>query len=199
MPSLPLVLASGSASRLKLLQDADIHPILTITTDVDESELKDEKPEHYCTRVSKLKFEAAVKLLTVPRAILLAADTTCVAGRKILHKTESREEVRKHLQIISGKRHKVMTSVVCGLVENGEVKSVKSRLVKSTLLFKRMTTDEIEHLVASDQGLNKAGGCQIMTISSRYLKFISGSFSNVVGLPMYETTCLLGSLGYKLF
>lgn len=199
MGSLPLILASGSPSRMKLLQDADIHPISVINTDIDESEIKGERPREYCVRVSKLKFNAAAKLLTIPTAILLAADTIAITGNRILHKTEDKEKVREYMRMISGKRHVVLTSVVCGLVENGEIKSIKSKLVKSTLLFKRMTTQEIDHLVESEQGINKSGGCQIMNIASRYLKFISGSFSNVVGLPMYETTCLLSSLGYKLY
>jgi septum formation protein len=197
-----LILASSSKNRLQLLKSVSIEPDLIISPDADEDHLPKELPRPYCQRVTENKFQAALKKLEKEKLptdnyIVLVADTTAAVGRRLLHKTYDAEQVRKHLELISGRRHKLYTSVICGLVENGEVKAKRQRTVLSTLKFKKFSIKEIDELVKSRQSEGMAGGYTLSGLASKSLKFISGSYSNIIGLPLYETSQILTSLGYN--
>ena len=193
-----LILASASPSRLSLLEDIDIVPDKVISTDIDETPGKKETPKPYCFRISKEKFAKAVTMIPKEEAILITADTISACGRRMLNKPETDEQVRGHLNMLSGRRHVVYTTIFCGIVKNNKAERVLNRTVKTTVTFKRMTEAEIDYVVASRQGIGKCGGCQIAKLGGRYVKFISGSFSNVIGLPQYDISQMLNSLGYNL-
>jgi len=114
----------------------------------------------------------------------------------LLHKSYDSEQIRSSLKLISGRRHKVFTSVCCGLVEDNALKKLRQRTVVSILKFKRFTDKEIQELVDSKQGNGAAGNYTLNGLANKYLQFLSGSYSSVIGLPLYETSQMLTSLGY---
>lgn len=193
-----LILASASPSRLLLLRDIDIIPDKVISTDIDETQHKRELPKNYCFRIAKGKFEKAQTMISKEKTILITADTISACGRRMLNKPENDEQVRSHIEMLSGRRHVVYTTIFCGIIENNCIQKVLNRTVKTTVSFKRMTKEEIDYIVTSGQGIGKCGGCQIAKLGGRYVKFINGSFSNVIGLPQYDVYQMLNSLGYIL-
>lgn len=193
---LPLVLGSGSKSRISLLTNAGLVVDKIIVADINEDCLPKEKPRHYALRVARDKLDAIAKL--TDDAFVITADTTTVCRGQILHKTDDDNLIRKYWQMTSGKRHKVYTGVCCAQIINNEIVQIKSKVVASIVQFGPITDAEIEHFVASGEGRGKSGACTLGGISSRYVKFISGSFSNVVGLPIYDTALLLKAIGYNM-
>ena len=196
-----LILASSSKNRLELLRSVKIEPDLIIAPNTDETPLPKEIPTTYCQRITENKFQAAIKKLEkeklpVNTYIVIVADTIAACGRRLLNKSYDPEQIRKHLELISGRRHKLFTGVCCGLVEKGKLKTVRKKLVTSIEKFKRLTKKEIEELVHSRQCEGMAGGYTLNGLASKYLQFMSGSYSNIIGLPLYETTQMLTSLGY---
>jgi septum formation protein len=198
MPNLKLILASASPSRLSLLKDIDIFPDQVLSTDIDETPKKGEIPRRYCFRVAEEKFVAAQKIISKERAILITADTISACGRRMLNKPENDAQVKSHLKLLSGRRHVVYTTIFCGIIENNISEKVLNRTVKTTVTFKRMTEEEIDYVVASGQGIGKCGGCQIAKLGGRFVKFVSGSFSNIIGLPQHDIYQMLTSLGHNL-
>ena len=197
-----LVLASSSKHRLQLLRDVNIEPDLIIYPDIDETPLPKETPQVYCKRITENKFQAAVQKLAsekppVDSYIIIVADTISACGRRLLNKSYDAEQIRKHLELVSGRRHKLFTGVQCGLVENEKLKAVRKKLVTSILKLKRLTEQEIEELLHSRQCEGMAGGYAVNGLASKHLKFMSGSYSNIIGLPLYETVQMLTSLGYN--
>lgn len=198
-----IILASSSKARLALMENIGITPQLVISPDADETPLPNELPRHYCIRVAEKKFAAALDMLKashkglLKHAIVITADTTVACGRRMLHKSFDRDEIKRHLQLLSGRRHKALTGFVCGLIKNGELKTLRKRTVESVLKFKRFQNHELKLLLDSGQCEGKAGGYTLNGLASRYLEFIRGSHSNVIGLPLYEVTQTLCSLGYK--
>jgi len=195
--NLPIVLGSASPMRLTLLKNAGFEVAEVLSVDLDETEHKKENPRDYCLRVTKEKFIAVSKLIKTQKAILITSDTTGIVGKKFLHKTDNDEVIRKYMHLISGKKHKVITSICCGIVINNEIQEIRTKTVESTVSVKRMHDKEIEFYVRSKQGLGKAGGCTLQGIMARYITEINGSFSSILGLPLYETSQLLNSLGYR--
>jgi septum formation protein len=197
------ILASSSKARLSLLGSVEIVPSLVLSPNTDETQLKNETPRTYCLRVAEKKFDSALQILlkkNTPHskhAIMLTADTTAACGRRILHKSYDKDEIRRHLKLISGRRHKVFTAIVCGLLVDGKVQASKKKVVESILKFKRLQPSEIESWVISGQCEGNAGGYTLNGIAQRYLQFIRGSYSNVIGLPLYEVVQSLHSFGYK--
>jgi septum formation protein len=169
--------------------------------DIDETPGQKELPRAYCKRITKEKFQAAIEKLKGEKLpndyVVIVADTTAACGRRILDKSYDAEQIRKNLKLISGRRHKLFTSVVCGLVEAGKLKAVRERTVVSILKFKRLASLEIQELVQSRQCEGMAGGYTLNGLASKYLQFMSGSYSNIIGLPLYETSQMLASLGYR--
>ena len=184
---LPLFLASASPRRLELLKQAGIIPDRIVPAAIDETPLPREIPTTYAKRIAASK--AAKVAAEYPDAIILAADTVVALGRRILPKTETIEEARACLELLSGRRHKVLTAVSV-ISPNGK----KHSLVTSVVRFKRLSREEIAAYLATNEWQGKAGGYAIQGQAATLIPFISGSYSNIVGLPLHETVYLLGSL-----
>lgn len=182
-----LVLASASPRRLALLAQIGIVPERVISPDIDETPLPDELPRDYARRLARAKAAA----VDAPGAFVLAADTVVAAGRRILPKAESETELRRCLALLSGRRHRVLTSVVLRSPDG----RLRERLVQSVVAFARLTGRQIEDYVASEEWRGKAGGYAIQGRAAAFVTFLSGSYSNVVGLPLFETAQLLRGAG----
>lgn len=186
-----LVLASASPRRLQLLEQIGITPDLVAPADIDEAFIKGEKPLAHVKRLALEKAKASAK--DYKGKVILAADTIVTMGTRILGKPADKPEAEKFLKALSGKRHRVITSVV---VINADGKSGQ-KTVATKVSFKRLSADEIKSYLASLEWQGKAGGYAIQGKAGAFIKSLNGSYSNVVGLPLYETWCLLNGLGYK--
>ena len=194
MPTTPqrLVLASASPRRLDLLRQIGLEPDAVEAAEVDESPLKDETPRLLATRLAVAKAEKVAAAQA--GAHVLGADTVVALGRRVLPKAETDAEVRECLHLLSGRAHRVLTGL-CAIGPDG--RRVK-RLVESRLHFKRLTAAEIDGYVACGEGLGKAGGYAIQGRAGAFAITLQGSYSGVVGLPLYEAANLLAGLGYRL-
>jgi len=152
---------------------------------IDETPGPRELPRAYALRMAKAKLAAVAG--RHPGAVVLAADSVVVCGRRILPKAETVEEARACLAMLSGRRHRVMGGVAVGSVDG----TVRTRLVETAVRFKRLEAAEIDDYIESGEWQGKAGGYAIQGRAARFVSFISGSYSNVVGLPLYETVGLL--------
>jgi septum formation protein len=184
----PLVLASASPRRLELLAQIGIVPDRVLSPDIDETPARDELPRALAMRLARAK-AAAVE---APGGLVLAADTVVAAGRRILPKAGTETDARRCLALLSGRRHRVLTAVV--LVAPG--RRGAECLVTSTVGFARLTTQHIEAYLASGEWFGKAGGYAIQGRAAAFVRFLSGSYSNVVGLPLFETAQLLRGAGW---
>lgn len=187
-PILPLVLASASPRRLDLLRQVGLEPAKIDPADIDETPRAHELPRAYALRMARAKLDAVVP--RHPGAIVLAADSVVVCGRRILPKAETAGQARDCLRLLSGRRHRVMG----GIAAAGPGGKVRTRLVETIVRFKRLEADEIEAYLASGEWQDKAGGYAIQGRAAQFVAFISGSYSNVVGLPLFETMALLKSV-----
>jgi len=185
---LPLVLASASPRRLDLLRQVGIEPTAIDPAHLDETPRPHEQPRAYALRMAEAKL--AVVLPRHPEALVLAADSVVAVGRRILPKAESEAEARQCLALLSGRRHKVL-----GAIAVGARGKTKTRLVETAVRFKRLERSEIESYVKSGEWKGKAGGYAIQGRAASFVSFISGSYSNVVGLPLFETAALLRAMG----
>ncbi len=179
-----LVLASSSPRRRDLLARIGVVPDRIAAPDVDEDVRKGELPRRYVLRV------AEAKALAVARAadeIVLSGDTTIAVGRRILGKPGDEADLRAMLALLSGRRHHCLTSV-CLVGLDGRL---RSRIADTIVTFKRLTSAEIDSYVASGEGMGKAGGYAIQGRGALFIEHISGSYSGVMGLPLYETAQLL--------
>jgi septum formation protein len=184
------ILASASEGRKALLQRIGFVPDVILAADIDESRRKKEKPRDLAIRLAQQKAQAIAQ--KHPEAIILAADSVAVAAGKILEKTSDPEMERKYLNLISGRRHRIYTSVC---VRQGEI--IKQKTVMSVMKFKRLSHQEIETYVANGEWKGKAGGYSIEGIAESFISFMSGSHSNIIGLPLYEARNLLLSFGLE--
>jgi len=185
-----LVLASESPRRLALLAQAGIVPAHVVPAAIDESVLKGELPRIHALRLAKEKALAAKARHDAP-AFILAADTVVACGRRILPKAETDGDVRDCLALLSGRRHQVMTAVAL-LAPDGRL---RTRLALTRVSFRRLTEPEIAAYVEGREGIGKAGGYAIQGRAEVFVKDISGSYSNVVGLPLSLTVLLLQGCG----
>ncbi len=185
-----LVLASASPRRLALLAQIGIVPDRVVSPDIDETPLRDEPPRAHAQRMARAKADA----VAAPTSYVLAADTVVAAGSRILPKAETEEQARRCLALLSGRRHRVATAVVL-LAPDGRR---SERLVQSVVGFARLTERQIAAYLASGEWQGKAGGYAIQGHAAAFIRFISGSHSNVVGLPLFETAQLLRGLGWPL-
>ncbi len=188
-PASPFVLASASSSRLLLLKQARITPSKVDPQDVDETALTREAPREYVKRVTHLKAEAAFK--KNPDAVILSADTIVVMGRRIFQKPTSPEESRSFLEKFSGRRIRIYTTVV--------VKD-KNRTSEETVItrvsFARIPQEEITLYIRHANWQRCSGGLVLEQIDP-FTKSVNGSYSNMIGLPLYETVKMLKSFGVK--
>ena len=186
------VLASASHRRLELLAQIGLRPEHVFPANIDESALRDETPHALAKRLSIEKARHVAP--SHPGSLILAADTVVAVGRRILPKAESPEEVRACLKLISGRGHRVITGVAV-VAPGGRI---SHRTVETRLIFKRLSDDETDAYVASSQGIGKAGGYGIQGLAGGFVTQLVGSYSSVVGLPLYETRCLLIGAGLWL-
>lgn len=186
-----LVLASSSPRRRELLTRIGVDPDRIASPDIDESPLKGEVPRAYALRLAEAKARA------VDRAadeIVLAGDTTVAVGRRILPPADTIEIQRTLLGLLSGRRHHVV-SAVCVIDQGG---GARVRLADTLVTFKPLTVGEIDSYIACGEGLGKAGGYAIQGRAESWVRFLSGSHSGVVGLPLFETRALLLAAGLSI-
>ena len=187
-----LVLASASPRRLDLLRQIGIVPDAVDPADLDETPLKGELPPAHVVRLAEAKARAVAP--RHPGAFILAADTVVACGRRILPKAEDAATARVCLAMLSGRRHRVYGGVAV-MTPGGEV---GIRRVLSQVAFKRLSTAELEAYIASGEWHGKAGGYAIQGQAAALVPWMSGSYSNIVGLPLFETAQLLAGRGYRL-
>jgi septum formation protein len=185
-----LILASASPRRLDLLARIGVVPDAVAPTEIDETPLRRELPMAYAKRIAAAKAGAIVH----PDALVLAADTVVAAGRRILPKTESETEARAALSLLSGRRHRVHSAVT--LVDSDG--RARHRIATSIVAFKHLSEAELDAYLASGEWQGKAGGYAIQGRAEALIRMLSGSWSNVVGLPLYDTRALLRAAGYPL-
>ena len=186
-----LVLASASPRRLQLLAQIGITPDEVIAADLDESMLKDETPRQLAQRLAVDKARAVVAQR--PDSFVLAADTVVCVGRRLLDKALTPEDVETALRLLSGRGHRVIT----GLAVIAPGGRLSSRAVETRLRTKVLNNAEIESYVASGEGIGKAGGYGIQGLAGAFITHLTGSFTGVVGLPVYEARALLTGAGYR--
>ena len=184
-PLPPLVLASASPRRLDLLRQVGLEPAEIDPADIDETPAARELPRIYAMRMARSKLAAVAS--RHPGAVVLAADCVVVCSRRILPKTETETEARACLDRLSGRRHRVLGAVAVGFPDG----TVRTRCVVTVVRFKRLTAPEINDYLRSGEWRGKAGGYAIQGRAARFVDFLSGSYSNVVGLPLFETVNLL--------
>lgn len=178
-----LVLASASPRRLALLAQIGVTPDEVVVADVDETPHKGETPRALAARLARAKAGAVV----AAAAIVLAADTVVAVGRRVLPKAETESQARTCLDLLSGRSHRVYTAVAVKLADG----QMRERLAEARVTFKRLSARETEAYVASGEWTGKAGGYAAQGLAGRYITRIVGSYSAVVGLPLYETANLI--------
>ena len=192
---LPLILASASTTRKKLLAVIGLIPEKIITTNIDEVPLEYELPRNLAIRLSKQKMEKALTM--IKEGYIITADTVSAVGRRILPKAETDEDVKYCLNMLSGRRHRLYTGVNVAKKHDGKETIIRSKLSQTIIKFKRLSDRDLSWYLESREGIGKAGGYAILGKAQVFINFIRGSgVSNVAGLPLAEITNMLDSLGY---
>jgi septum formation protein len=187
-----LVLASASPRRVALLAQIGVVPDAVDAADIDESVLGNERPADHAARLAFAK--AAIVAARHSGAVVIGADTVVAVGRRILPKAESDAQVRACLELVSGRRHDVLTAVT--IIDAAGI--ARHRLSKTMVIFKRLSVSEISTYVTSGEGLGKAGGYAIQGRAEALVRRVQGSWSGVVGLPLFETRALLLGAGFDV-
>ena len=190
MPAPDLILASASPRRRELLARLGVEPIRVVHTDIDETPLKAEIPRVYAARMAREKALAAAD----DSAFVLAGDTVVAACRRILPKAEDEATARKCLDLLSGRRLRVLSAIALRAPDG----TVRERLSETQVRFKRLSAEELTAYLASGEWRGKAGGYAIQGSAEGLIAWISGSHSGVVGLPLFETRALLKTAGFAL-
>ena len=188
----PLVLASASPRRLELLGQIGLTPDAVDPADVDETPGRDETPRRMVARLAVAK--ALAVAARHPGACVLAADTTVAVGRRILGKPEDEADARRMLALVSGRAHRVFTGVAVAAPDGRLVE----RVAETRLHFKRLTPAETDAFIATDEWRGVAGAYQIQKRAGGFVLALQGSYTGVVGLPLYETRALLEGAGWRL-
>ena len=193
-----LILASGSPRRVDLLKQAGVEPARLMPMDIDETPKKSEHPRSLARRLSAEKAEAAFAALksdvAAQGSYILAADTVVAVGRRILPKAEFVDEATSALHLLSGRGHWVYTGI-CLITPD---RKQRQKVVETKVRFKRLSGLDIETYIASGQWRGKAGAYAIQGLAGAFVQKLVGSYSNVVGLPLYETMLLLAGEGYDV-
>lgn len=185
-----LILASASPRRRELIARLGLTPAAIAPADIDETPHKGELPRDYAKRMAREKAEAAASA----DGHVLAGDTVVAAGRRILPKAEDLATARKCLELLSGRRHRVLSAIALCAPDG----TLRERLSETVVIFKRLSADEIDAYIASGEWDGKAGGYAIQGIAEGLISRIQGSHSGVVGLPLYETRALLKAAGFDI-
>lgn len=183
----PLVLASASPRRLALLAQIGLVPDRVTSPDIDETPRRDEAPRRYAERMA---LEKAARMAE-PGAFVLAADTVVALGSRIMPKAADAEDVRACMTLLSGRRHHVLTA----LVLIGPDGRIGQRLSDSVVAFSRLAPAQLDAYAAFGEGVGKAGGYAIQGRAEAFVRRIDGSYSGVVGLPLFDTRALLVTAG----
>ncbi len=191
MTYVPLVLASASPRRVDLLAQVGVVADQVDPADIDETPGPDETPPRLAERLSRAK--AGIVAARHPAAFVLAADTVVAVGRRLLPKTETEAEARTCLELMSGRAHQVFSGV-CLRRPDGRT---AARVSRTRIRMKRLTGREIDGYLATGEWRGKAGGYAVQGHAGGFVLDLSGSYSGVVGLPLYETLCLLDGLGWR--
>ena len=195
---LKLVLASGSPRRLALLNQIGVEPDRIIPATVDETPKRNELPRNLARRLAREKAEAALAAVNVDPdlagSLVLAADTVVSVGRRILPKAEMIEEAAACLRQLSGRTHRVYTGLALATPKG----HVRRRLIETRVRFKRLSREDVESYLASGEWRGKAGGYAVQGFAGAFVVKLNGSYSNVVGLPLYEVMTLLTGEGYPV-
>ena len=187
----PLVLASASPRRLDLLAQVGVVPDRVDPADIDEEPLRDETPRRHALRLAVEKARTVVP--RSPGCLVLAADTVVAVGRRILPKAETPEQAAYCLRLLSGRNHMVLTGVAVVAPDGREA----SRLVETRVQFKHLSDAEKADYLAGGEWRGKAGGYGVQGVAGGFIIDLHGSYTSVVGLPLYETLNLLQGLGWK--
>ena len=190
-PIPPFVLASASPRRRDLLAQIALVPDIVDPAEVDETPRPRELPAPHALRLAEEK--ALMVAARHPGAFVLGADTVVACGRRILPKALDAETARRCLVLLSGRRHRVQGGIAVVRPDGG----VARRRAESIVTFRRLLPEEIEDYLASGEWQGKAGGYAIQGLAARFVRFLAGSYSNVVGLPLFETVALLAGQGYE--
>jgi len=186
-----LILASSSPRRRELLAQIGVVPAEVVAPEIDETPRAEETPREYVRRIARTKAERSGAVTPPPGHALLACDTTVALGRRILGKPTDRADAARMLALLSGRRHHVWSAVVLRRPDG----SLSERLVDSTVAFCRLTDAQSSTYLDTGEWQGKAGGYAVQGHAAAFVRFISGSYSNVVGLPLFETAQLLRSCG----
>jgi septum formation protein len=187
----PFVLASSSPRRLELLRQIGLEPDRIDPAAIDESVRPGELPPDHAVRLAQEKARAVIP--RHPGAFILAADTVVACGRRILPKTEDEASARSCLELLSGRRHRVHGAIV--LVDPAG--RLVSRRIDSQVAFKRLSEAEIRAYLRTGEWQGKAGGYAIQGRAAALIRWLCGSYTNIVGLPLFETAQLLAGRGYR--
>ncbi|WP_417804730.1 Maf family protein [Thalassospira lucentensis] len=186
-----LILASASPRRLELLAQIGIVPDQVAPADIDETPKADESPRRLALRLAEEKARAVAK--SNGGAFILAADTVVACGTRALGKASDEREARKFLTLLSGRRHRVYGGV-CLIAPDG---TERSRVIETQVKFRTLGHEDLDRYLSHDEWQGKAGAYAIQGHAATFVKAISGSYSNVVGLSLCEVDGLLRGLGYQ--
>jgi septum formation protein len=193
-----LVLASGSPRRLQLLNQAGLEPDTLMPVEIDETPERGELPRTLAVRLARDKAVAALPRARAhdeyKEAYVLAADTVVAVGRRILPKPDLLEEAAACLRLLSGRAHRVYSGI-CLITPRD---AVRTRLVETRVRFKRLSNEDIDSYLASGEWRGKAGGYAVQGIAGSFVVKLVGSYTSVVGLPLYEAVTLLAGEGYPI-
>ncbi len=183
-----LILGSGSGARKELLNSVGIVPNRVEIPDVDESLKANEDPKHYVKRIALKKADS---IFSEKQSFLITADTIVTVGKRILMKTSDQKRAKEYLNLLSGRRHLAYTAFC--VKHNG---SIKIKLVRTVLKMKLLTEEEIMAYIACREWVGCAGGYSIQGRAKSFFPFISGCYSNVVGLPLPSLIGVLSAMGF---
>lgn len=186
-----LILGSGSPRRRELLAQLGLVADAVMPPDIDETPNQGEQPRPYCIRMAR---EKAMAVDAEAIDVVLSADTTVSLGRRILGKPTSADEAAHFLRCLSGRRHKVITAVA---VRQGD--QIWEKDVVTSVKMKRLSENELNAYLASNDWQGKAGGYAIQGPAGAFIPWLQGSFTAVVGLPLAETAALLQAAGVQFF
>ena len=188
--NLKFILGSSSPRRLELLKQINFHPNEIFKPEINEDPQKKELPILYVKRMAKEKMDVVKKKF--PNDLILTADTIVYVGRRIIDKTNEQSKAIKFLELLSGRRHRVSTAF--NLYCKDKIDSL--RVVTSVVKMKRLTENEIKSYIETDEWKGKAGAYGIQGSAEKFIQFISGSYTNIVGLPLNQVYGSLNSIGY---
>ena len=188
--NLKFILGSSSPRRLELLKQINLNPDEIFKPEINENPQKKERPILYAKRMAKEKMDVVKKKF--PNDLILTADTIVYVGRRIIDKTNEQSKAIKFLELLSGRRHRVSTAF--NLYCKDKIDSL--RVVTSVVKMKRLTENEIKSYIETDEWKGKAGAYGIQGSAEKFIQFISGSYTNIVGLPLNQVYGSLNSIGY---